>query len=139
MNLPTSKENKLVNVRFTYESGHVFELDKENSLNFQMNMDDTSIMGVRGHQFKPVDWNLIFPIGNRNDFPPKGHVRIIGVGNKSDWNELVEVKNIEKRCKEIFSKFESDDAYYTDLKFFWLKYDDGREEQMADLVWKEKK
>ncbi len=59
MNLPSSKVNKLVKVQFVYETGHVFELDEKNALNFQNNMDSTTIMAIRGHQFAPVEWNLV--------------------------------------------------------------------------------
>ena len=59
MNLPNSKDKKLVSVTFTYEGGETYTLDEKNSLNFQNNMDATSIMGIRGHIFAPVDWEKI--------------------------------------------------------------------------------
>lgn len=73
--------------------------------------------------------------GGKNDLPPKGYVRITGAENKSDWNELVKVEDIDKRIAQIMSNYPHEDAYYTDLKFFWLMYDDGKEEQMCDRAW----
>jgi len=56
--------------------------------------------------------------GGKDDLPPKGYVRITGSENKEDWNELVKLEDIDNRIKQIFSNYEHEDAYYTDLKFF---------------------
>ena len=69
MNLPNSKDKKLVSVTFTFEDGEIYTLDEKNALNFQRNMDATSIMGIRGHIFAPVDWekhNAKRPVNNDN-------------------------------------------------------------------------
>ncbi len=76
--------------------------------------------------------------GSSDDLPPKGYIRIYGAENKEDWNELVKVEEIDNRIKQIISNYEHEDAYYTDLKFFWLRYEDGTEEQMCDRAWNKK-
>ncbi len=75
--------------------------------------------------------------GGKKDLPPKGYVRITGAENKEDWNELVKLEDIDNRIKQIISNYTHEYAYYTDLKFFWLRYEDGKEEQMCDRAWME--
>ncbi len=83
-------------------------------------------------------YKLSKKIGKKTDLPPKGYVRITGAENKSDWNELVKIEDIKKRGTEIFDEYPDEEAYYTDLKFFWLLYEDGNEKQLADIVWETK-
>lgn len=77
--------------------------------------------------------------GGKNDLPPKGFVRIIGAENKSEWNELVKVEDLDKRIEQIISNYTHEDAYYTDLKFFWLRFDNGMEQQLYDRYYEESK
>jgi hypothetical protein len=56
MRLPENK--KLVKVTFQYEDGSIFVTNEESSLNFQENLNATGTMALRGHNFKPVEWEI---------------------------------------------------------------------------------
>jgi len=77
-----------------------------------------------------------FKLDGKNDLPPIGFVRIFGAESEAERNELVKFEEIDNRIKEILDlENQGENTYYNSLKFIWLRYDDGREEQMADRAW----
>jgi hypothetical protein len=74
--------------------------------------------------------------GSGNDLPPKGFVRIYGAESEADRNELVKFTELDNRIQEIMDEYTYADDYYRVLKFIWLRYEDGLEEQMCSRFWR---
>lgn len=54
MNLP---DKKLIEVNYKYEDGTDYFIAGDDLKNYQENMKATAFMAIRGHKFKPVNWN----------------------------------------------------------------------------------
>ncbi len=125
------------NIQFT-QNGKQYFTDIDQIINFAKHFKKSELIEFFIHSLEETKlegYKLIKKIGKKTDLPPKGYVRITGADNKSDWNELVKIEDIKKRGTEIFDEYPDEDAYYTDLKFFWLLYEDGNEKQLSDIVW----
>lgn len=64
------------------------------------------------------------------------------VGSEIEYSAEISVSKVEEICLDVwrhpskYSVFEdgSKDAYYRFLKYLWVRYPDGREERLADVV-----
>lgn len=88
--------------------------------------------------YKGYELVMIDSVGGKDELPPKGFARIHGAESQSFRNELVELPELDKRIKEIMDGYTHEDDYNRALKYIWLRYDDGTEEQMCDRVWNKK-
>lgn len=72
----------------------------------------------------------------------KGKCRIFSSQSRSFNDIYVDESRVVVKCKQIWNnpekysryKYGTEDAYYKFLKFLWVKYPDGKEQQLADIA-----
>jgi hypothetical protein len=65
---------------------------------------------------------------------PNGFVKIIGADRANGFEKLIRKENISKMGKELYLKYPGSDGYYNFLKFLWIKYPNGEEKRLCEIV-----
>ena len=90
------------------------------------------------NQYRMIDYSPEMEMDNnqsiRIDKLQNGYIKLYGVENATEINEIIKESELKKRALEIYEKHNGEDGYYNFTKFLWVLYPDGNDIRLDEIV-----